>query len=183
MPEATPPAHGDGFQELVRRSREREWRVWSELVQKHILRDAESAKGLAFLLRRVQAVESMNPKLWRDEIPKGLRSVYGEAAIHLRGRITRAAFDNDTGFLKRLYDASLLIDKGKSPFDEGLSITGYALAAWRHLCDELGRYPSFNQLRECTEELRKKDGVDARFSDKQWGRTLKDLKPLLRLGQ
>jgi hypothetical protein len=170
-------------EELLRRSSERERQIWSELIIKHILHGAESAKGLAFRLRRVQAVESINPKLWRDDIPEGLRSVYQDVGEHLKGRIIRAAFDNDTGFLKRLYEASLLVDKGESPFERGLSITGYALAAWRHLCDELGHRPSLNQLRECTEELRKKDGLGSRFSDKQWSVTLEALEPLLRHGQ
>jgi hypothetical protein len=48
--------------------------------------------------------------------------------------------------------------------------------------DELGHTPGQDQLREYVEALRRQDGENVKVRDRQWDRTLGDLRPLFRRG-
>ena len=129
-------------------------------------------------------LESQDPKL-RGDIPADIfPMVWDVVQLHKR-QILQAELECDAKFLRRLTDAVKLVKAGKipRPFDN-LSVTGYALAAWRHLYGELGHPPGRDQLlREYVEVLRKQDGKNRKVSDRQWARTLKDLRPLFRRGE
>lgn len=174
----------DFHEELVRRKKERELRVWDELVAKHIPPEKpESAKGLAFALRLMLAWLSEDPKLRRD-IPEDKFPIVLEVVNSFRRRVHRALLERDRKFLRRLNDGMKLIttDETPQPWDNPkLTVTGYALLAWAHLFGELGHRPSLpsqKKLRDRVELLRRQDGETERVSDRQWDRTLKDLKPL-----
>jgi hypothetical protein len=176
-------APDDGIhEELVRRNKERELRrAWEKLVAKHIPpKKPEGEKGLAFALRLMLALESQDPKFRRD-IPEDKFPIVLEVVNSFRRRVHRALLELNRKFLRRLGDGMKLIttDEAPLPWDNlKLTVTGYALLAWAHLFGELGGRPDRKQLRERVERLRKEDGETERVSDRQWSRTLKELKPL-----
>jgi hypothetical protein len=182
MRKAEPPA--DGFhEELYRRNKERVLRGWSELVKRHTFPKRERAKDLAVLVRVRQMLESQEPKL-RGGIPADMfPMVWDIVQIHKR-QILQAELECDAAFLRRLTDAVILVKARKAPgLLDNLRATGYALAAWRQLYDELGHPPGRPQLREYFEVLRRQDGKNVKISDRQWARTLNDLRPLFRRGE
>jgi hypothetical protein len=167
------------YEELLCRSKERaDVAVMLELAEKYFLPPPESIVGLAYRLMARQAVESTNPKLWRNDIPGYLLPIYWDGAAKLSARIIRAHDENDYKFQRRLYEAEKLVKKG-DPISWSIGVTGYALMAWLRLDDEFGHCPSRDQLRERTEQLRKEDGLDPKFSQRQWEQALYDLKPLI----
>ena len=98
-------------------------------------------------------------------------------------QILQAELECDAAFLRRVTDAVILVKAGKIPPRFGnLRATGYALAAWRHLYDELGHRPGRVELREYFEVLRRQDGKNVKVSKRTWDRTLTVLKPLFRGG-
>jgi hypothetical protein len=77
MPDSQPlPDDNDRervYEELLRRGKERaDSAVLLELAEKHFLPPLESTARLAYALMARQAVESTNPKLWRNDIPGNL---------------------------------------------------------------------------------------------------------------
>jgi hypothetical protein len=182
MHEAMPPAD-DFEEELVRRNKEKERRVWDELAAKHLLYKSDSTKGLAVQLRLMLIWLSEDPKFRRD-IPEDKFPIVLEIVNSFRRRVHRAQITLDWGFLRRLSEAAKLITKGEIPesLDLKLTFTGYGLIAWAHLRIELGHRPSEQQVRERVERLRKEDGETVRIGDRQWDRVRVDLRPLFRHG-
>ncbi len=79
-------------EELVRRGREREWRVWSELVERHIFPKRKSAKGLAFLVLARQMLESQDLKL-RGDIPTDMFPMFWDIVQMHKRQILQAELD------------------------------------------------------------------------------------------
>jgi hypothetical protein len=170
---------GDSFHEEPNKKRELR-SAWEKLVAKHIPpAKPESDKGLAFRVRLWLALASQDPKFRRD-IPEDKFPIVLELINSFRRRVDRAFLELDRKFLRRVIAGMELITPETSePWENlKLTVTGYALLAWAHLYGELGHRPNQKQLRGRVERLRKEDGETERVSDRQWSRTLKDLKPL-----
>jgi hypothetical protein len=103
--------------------------------------------------------------------------MYWDKAAKFSARVIRACDENDWKFLRRLSKAAELVARD-GPISWSIGVTGYALMAWLQLDKELGHYWSRDQLRERTEQVRKEDGVDPKFSQRQWEQALRDLRPL-----
>jgi hypothetical protein len=179
MPDSQPlPDDNDRerfYEELLRRSQERaEFAVILELAEKHFLPDSEGIVGLAYGLMSLQRVKSANLL----DVPGYLLPIYWDRAARFEARIIKACVENDRKFLQRLYKAAELVDKG-GPISWSIGVTGYALMAWLRLSDEFGHCPSRRELKERTEQVRKEDGVDPKFSQRQWEEALRELKPLI----
>jgi hypothetical protein len=186
MSKAKAPADGDGFhEELVRRNKESEWKVWFGLVAKHIFPEKDGIHGLVLALLAWQSLKFENPEL--IDLPVELIPVCCEIVSQTKEMLDEACRKNDSAFLRRLLEASILIDEGNLPdlFNK-LTIMGFALMAWRQLYDELGARLSLSQLKDLTDELRRQDRVvrrqdrvDEKISNRRWKATLEELGPLL----
>ena len=184
MSKAKTPLDGDGlYEEIVRRNKERERCEWLKLVARHVLSKREGRTDLVLKLLALQRLESGDLINWQaapaEEFP-----AYWDGVQLFKRRIVQAARDCDRKFSRRLLDAQNVIASGKIKDPLGkLTSTGFALAAWGQLCDELGHRPRGEQLRKRFERLRKEEaGKTSSVSDRQWERILKYLKPLFRSG-
>src|SRR4029077_13780884 len=102
------------------------------LAEKYFLPPSESTVRLAYELMARQAVESTNPKLWRNDIPGYLLPLYWDGAAKLSARVIRACGEDDWKFLRRLSKAAELGAKD-GPISWSIGVTGYALMAWLQL--------------------------------------------------
>ena len=173
MSEAIPPADDAGHSEF----QENYWRtqkllLWYGFAEKYLYPKEDSVVALAGRLKIWQAVESRNPGLEKDLLP-----YYQKVAQQIKDQVIQACLEPDTSFLRRLWDAAVLAAEGK--ISQSLDVTAAAVYAFRQLCDELGHCPNYNQVKERVEQWRKEGGIEnPKISDRQWGRVLKDIKPL-----
>ena len=137
---------------------------WHRLMLKHVVPERDSTAGLVQDLKFLEFVESGNFKSPIFRVSPEHHWLYLQMASEIKERIIRPCRQRDRGFVRRLLDA-VIEAKPRS-----LTVTGFAVAAWGPLYEELGGRPNRWQLRERVEEIR-----GARVSDKQWGDTLKEL--------
>ena len=109
---------------------------------------------------------------WYDDVPEEVRTFLSEKVKETEARILQAAMTRDVPFLRQLYDAARL-KRIK------MTITAQAVMALLKLWEDLGRKPSWQELRARVEEMRQAEGLNPRFSDEQWETTRKALQSVL----
>jgi hypothetical protein len=146
---------------------ERFWK-WSDLYNEHVANCENKVVKLAWELRSMEMFRAG----WYDDVPEEVRTFLGEKVKETEARILQAAMTRDVLFLRQLYDAARL-KRIK------MTITAQAVMALLKLWEDLGRKPSWQELRARVEEMCQAEGLNPRFSDEQWETTRKALQSVL----
>jgi len=146
---------------------ERFWK-WSDLYNEHVASSENKVVKLAWELRSMEMFRAG----WYDDVPEEVRTFLSEKVKETEARILQAAMRRDVLFLRQLYDAARL-KRIK------MTITAQAVMALLKLWEDLGRKPSWQELRARVEEMRQAEGLNPRFSDQQWETTRKALRSVL----
>lgn len=146
---------------------DRFWK-WSALYTEHVASSENEVVKLAWELRSMEMFRAG----WYDDVPEEVRTFLGEKVKETEARILQAAMTRDVLFLRQLYDAARL-KRIK------MTITAQAVMALLKLWEDLGRKPSWQELRARVEEMCQAEGLNPRFSDEQWETTRKALQSVL----
>lgn len=146
---------------------DRFWK-WSALYTEHVASSENEVVKLAWELRSMEMFRAG----WYDDVPEEVRTFLSEKVKETEARILQAAMTRDVLFLRQLYDAARL-KRIK------MTITAQAVMALLKLWEDLGRKPSWQELRARVEEMRQAEGLNPRFSDEQWKTTRKALRSVL----
>ena len=146
---------------------ERFWK-WSDLYNEHVASSENEVVKLAWELRSMEMFRAG----WFDDVPEEVRAFLSEKVKETEARILQAAMTRDVPFLRQLYDAARL-KRIK------MTITAQAVMALLKLWEDLGRKPSWQELRARVEEMCQAEGLNPRFSDQQWETTRKALRSVL----
>ena len=146
---------------------ERFWK-WSDLYNEHVASSENEVVKLAWELRSMEMFRTG----WYDDVPEEVRTLLSEKVKETEARILQAAMTRDVPFLRQLYDAARL-KRIK------MTITAQAVMALLKLWEDLGRKPSWQELRARVEEMCQAEGLNPRFSDEQWKTTRKALRSVL----
>ena len=146
---------------------DRFWK-WSALYTEHVASSENEVVKLAWELRSMEMFRTG----WFDDVPEEVRAFLSEKVKETEARILQAAMTRDVLFLRQLYDAARL-KRIK------MTITAQAVMALLKLWEDLGRKPSWQELRARVEEMRQAEGLNPRFSDQQWETTRKALLSVL----
>jgi hypothetical protein len=146
---------------------ERFWK-WSDLYNEHVASCENKVVKLAWELRSMEMFRAG----WYDDVPEEVRTFLSEKVKETEARILQAAMTRDVPFLRQLYDAARL-KRIK------MTITAQAVMALLKLWEDLGRKPSWQELRARVEEMCQAEGLNPRFSDEQWETTRKALQSVL----
>ena len=146
---------------------DRFWK-WSALYTEHVASSENEVVKLAWELRSMEMFRAG----WYDDVPEEVRTFLSEKVKETEARILQAAMTRDVLFLRQLYDAARL-KRIK------MTITAQAVMALLKLWEDLGRKPSWQELRARVEEMRQAEGLNPRFSDEQWETTRKALQSVL----
>ena len=146
---------------------ERFWK-WSDLYNEHVASSENKVVKLAWELRSMEMFRAG----WYDDVPEEVRTFLSEKVKETEARILQAAMTRDVLFLRQLYDAARL-KRIK------MTITAQAVMALLKLWEDLGRKPSWQELRARVEEMCQAEGPNPRFSDEQWETTRKALQSVL----
>ena len=146
---------------------DRFWK-WSALYTEHVASNENEVVKLAWELRSMEMFRAG----WFDDVPEEVRAFLSEKVKETEARILQAAMRRDVLFLRQLYDAARL-KRIK------MTITAHAVMALLKLWEDLGRKPSWQELRARVEEMRQAEGLNPRFSDQQWETTRKALRSVL----
>jgi hypothetical protein len=146
---------------------DRFWK-WSALYTEHVASSENEVVKLAWELRSMEMFRTG----WFDDVPEEVRAFLSEKVKETEARILQAAMTRDVLFLRQLYDAARL-KRIK------MTITAQAVMALLKLWEDLGRKPSWQELRARVEEMRQAEGLNPRFSDEQWETTREALRSVL----
>ena len=146
---------------------DRFWK-WSALYTEHVASNENKVVKLAWELRSMEMFRAG----WYDDVPEEVRTFLSEKVKETEARILQAAMTRDVLFLRQLYDAARL-KRIK------MTITAQAVMALLKLWEDLGRKPSWQELRARVEEMCQAEGLNPRFSDQQWETTRKALRSVL----
>ena len=146
---------------------DRFWK-WSALYTEHVASSENEVVKLAWELRSMEMFRAG----WFDDVPEEVRAFLSEKVKETEARILHAAMTRDVPFLRQLYDAARL-KRIK------MTITAQAVMALLKLWEDLGRKPSWQELRARVEEMCQAEGLNPRFSDEQWKTTRKALRSVL----
>lgn len=146
---------------------DRFWK-WSALYTEHVASSENEVVKLAWELRSMEMFRAG----WFDDVPEEVRAFLSEKVKETEARILQAAMTRDVLFLRQLYDAARL-KRIK------MTITAQAVMALLKLWEDLGRKPSWQELRARVEEMCQAEGLNPRFSDQQWETTRKALRSVL----
>ena len=146
---------------------DRFWK-WSALYTEHVASSENEVVKLAWELRSMEMFRAG----WFDDVPEEVRAFLSEKVKETEARILQAAMTRDVLFLRQLYDAARL-KRIK------MTITAQAVMALLKLWEDLGRKPSWQELRARVEEMRQAEGLNPRFSDEQWETTREALRSVL----
>ena len=146
---------------------DRFWK-WSALYTEHVASSENEVVKLAWELRSMEMFRAG----WFDDVPEEVRAFLSEKVKETEARILQAAMTRDVLFLRQLYDAARL-KRIK------MTITAHAVMALLKLWEDLGRKPSWQELRARVEEMRQAEGLNPRFSDEQWETTREALRSVL----
>ena len=146
---------------------DRFWK-WSALYTEHVASSENEVVKLAWELRSMEMFRAG----WFDDVPEEVRAFLSEKVKETEARILQAAMTRDVPFLRQLYDAARL-KRIK------MTITAQAVMALLKLWEDLGRKPSWQELRARVEEMCQAEGLNPRFSDEQWETTRKALRSVL----
>ena len=146
---------------------DRFWK-WSDLYAEHVASSENKVVKLAWELRSMEMFRAG----WYDDVPEEVRTFLSEKVKETEARILQAAMTRDVLFLRQLYDAARL-KRIK------MTITAQAVMALLKLWEDLGRKPSWQELRARVEEMCQAEGQNPRFSDEQWETTRKALQSVL----
>jgi hypothetical protein len=146
---------------------DRFWK-WSALYTEHVASSENEVVKLAWELRSMEMFRAG----WFDDVPEEVRAFLSEKVKETEARILQAAMTRDVLFLRQLYDAARL-KRIK------MTITAQAVMALLKLWEDLGRKPSWQELRARVEEMCQAEGLNPRFSDEQWETTRKALRSVL----
>jgi hypothetical protein len=146
---------------------DRFWK-WSALYTEHVASSENEVVKLAWELRSMEMFRAG----WFDDVPEEVRAFLSEKVKETEARILQAAMTRDVLFLRQLYDAARL-KRMK------MTVTAQAVMALLKLWEDLGRKPSWQELRARVEEMRQAEGLNRRFSDNQWETTRKALRSVL----
>ena len=152
---------------LFFQDQDRFWK-WSALYTEHVASGENEVVKLAWELRSMEMFRAG----WFDDVPQEVRAFLSEKVKETEARILQAAMTRDVLFLRQLYDAARL-KRIK------MTITAQAVMALLKLWEDLGRKPSWQELRARVEEMCQAEGLNPRFSDKQWETTRKALRSVL----
>ena len=152
---------------LFFQDQDRFWK-WSALYTEHVASSENEVVKLAWELRSMEMFRAG----WFDDVPEEVRAFLSEKVKETEARILQAAMTRDVLFLRQLYDAAQL-KRIK------MTITAQAVMALLKLWEDLGRKPSWQELRARVEEMRQAEGLNPRFSDEQWETTRKALRSVL----
>ena len=152
---------------LFFQDQDRFWK-WSALYTEHVASSENKVVKLAWELRSMEMFRAG----WYDDVPEEVRAFLSEKVKETEARILQAAMTRDVLFLRQLYDAARL-KRIK------MTITAQAVMALLKLWEDLGRKPSWQELRARVEEMRQAEGLNPRFSDEQWETTRKALRSVL----
>ena len=152
---------------LFFQDQDRFWK-WSALYTEHVASSENEVVKLAWELRSMEMFRAG----WFDDVPEEVRTFLSEKVKETEARILQAAMTRDVLFLRQLYDAARL-KRIK------MTITAQAVMALLKLWEDLGRKPSWQELRARVEEMRQAEGLNPRFSDEQWETTRKALRSVL----
>ena len=146
---------------------DRFWK-WSALYTEHVASSENEVVKLAWELRSMEMFRAG----WFDDVPEEVRAFLSEKVKETEARILQAAMTRDVLFLRQLYDAARL-KRIK------MTITAQAVMALLKLWEDLGRKPSWQELRARVEEMCQAEGLNPRFSDEQWETTREALRSVL----
>ena len=146
---------------------DRFWK-WSALYTEHVASNENEVVKLAWELRSMEMFRAG----WFDDVPEEVRAFLSEKVKETEARILQAAMTRDVLFLRQLYDAARL-KRIK------MTITAQAVMALLKLWEDLGRKPSWQELRARVEEMCQAEGLNPRFSDEQWETTREALRSVL----
>lgn len=146
---------------------DRFWK-WSALYTEHVASSENEVVKLAWELRSMEMFRAG----WFDDVPEEVRAFLSEKVKETEARILQAAMTRDVLFLRQLYDAARL-KRIK------MTITAQAVMALLKLWEDLGRKPSWQELRARVEEMCQAEGLIPRFSDEEWKTTRKALRSVL----
>ena len=146
---------------------DRFWK-WSALYTEHVASSENEVVKLAWELRSMEMFRAG----WFDDVPEEVRAFLSEKVKETEARILQAAMTRDVLFLRQLYDAAQL-KRIK------MTITAHAVMALLKLWEDLGRKPSWQELRARVEEMCQAEGLNPRFSDEQWETTREALRSVL----
>ena len=146
---------------------DRFWK-WSALYTEHVASSENEVVKLAWELRSMEMFRAG----WFDDVPEEVRAFLSEKVKETEARILQAAMTRDVLFLRQLYDAARL-KRIK------MTITAHAVMALLKLWEDLGRKPSWQELRARVEEMCQAEGLNPRFSDEQWETTREALRSVL----
>ena len=146
---------------------DRFWK-WAALYTEHIVSVENNVVKLAWELRSMEMFRAG----WFDDVPEEVRTFLSERVKGTEARILQAAMTRDVLFLRQLYDAARL-KRIK------MTTTAQAVMALLKLWEDLGRKPSWQELRARVEEMFQAEGLNPRFSDEQWETTRKALQSVL----
>ena len=152
---------------LFFQDQDRFWK-WSALYTEHVASSENEVVKLAWELRSMEMFRAG----WFDDVPEEVRTFLSEKVKETEARILQAAMTRDVLFLRQLYDAAQL-KRIK------MTITAQAVMALLKLWEDLGRKPEWQELRARVEEMRQAEGLNPRFSAKQWETTRKALRSVL----
>ena len=152
---------------LFFQDQDRFWK-WSALYTEHVASSENEVVKLAWELRSMEMFRAG----WFDDVPEEVRTFLSEKVKETEARILQAAMTRDVLFLRQLYDAAQL-KRIK------MTITAQAVMALLKLWEDLGRKPSWQELRARVEEMCQAEGLNPRFSAKQWETTRKALRSVL----
>jgi hypothetical protein len=152
---------------LFFQDQDRFWK-WSALYTEHVASSENEVVKLAWELRSMEMFRAG----WFDDVPEEVRAFLSEKVKETEARILQAAMTRDVLFLRQLYDAARL-KRIK------MTITAQAVMALLKLWEDLGRKPSWQELRARVEEMCQAEGLNPRFSDEQWETTRKALRSVL----
>ena len=152
---------------LFFQDQDRFWK-WSALYTEHVASSENEVVKLAWELRSMEMFRAG----WFDDVPEEVRAFLSEKVKETEARILQAAMTRDVLFLRQLYDAARL-KRIK------MTITAHAVMALLKLWEDLGRKPSWQELRARVEEMCQAEGLNPRFSDKQWETTREALRSVL----
>jgi hypothetical protein len=154
------------------------------LLQQYAEPEPDSVAGLAAGLKSWQEDRSNAPL--PEELAGFGEQLEQQAKQHRKERAegfeklwTQALASNDHRLLQRITDASKALATGQK-IPVALDMTGAAIFAIAELREELGHYPSSNQIRERVELWWKEGGNNPRVSDQNWARVMEKIEASFR---
>ena len=150
--------------------------LWTNLYAEYVAPKPDSIMGLAGRLKIWQEFFGRPPADNLTPFEKIEERVNFKVTQEFHQEQQQALAQSDHKLLRKIAEAAkLLAEAGGKPPSHGLDVTGAAVYAFDELRRELGRLPTYDQIRKRVEEW-----LGQPVSEKHWKRVLKVLAPLYR---